>query len=150
MEKKMETATTVYWGNIGIMEEKMEITTIVYWGNIGMYIPRTKSMRIVQLAWHQLVALAGSPEVLQVRNMPLQARAGAERQRPCHAGLIGIMEKKMETTSIVYWGNIGIMEKKMETTIVYWGNIGIMDKKMETTIVYWGNIGMTVSKSLSK
>ena len=25
------------------------------------------------------------------------------------------MEKKMETT-VVYWGNIGIMEKKMETT----------------------------------
>ena len=99
----MET-TIVYRGSIGIMEKKMETTAIVYWGNIGIYIPRTKSMRIVQLAWHQLMALAGSPEVLQVRNVPLQARAGAERQRPCHAGLIGIMEKKMETT-IVYWGN---------------------------------------------
>ena len=24
----------------------------------------------------------------------------------------------METTTIVYWGNIGIMEKKMETTTI--------------------------------
>ena len=31
-------------------------------------------------------------------------------------------------------GCIGIMEKKMETTTVDWGNTGIMEKKMETTI----------------
>ena len=37
--------------------------------------------------------------------------------------------------------DIGILEKKMETTTVHWGNIGIMEKKMETTIVYWGNKG---------
>ena len=36
---------------------------------------------------------------------------------------------------MVYWGYIGIMENKMETTtIVYWCYIGIMEKKMETTI----------------
>ena len=34
--------------------------------------------------------------------------------------IIGIMEKKMETTIVLYWGCIGIMEKKMETIIVYW------------------------------
>ena len=28
--------------------------------------------------------------------------------------------------------HIGIMEKKMETSTVYWGSIGIMEKKMET------------------
>ena len=56
---------------------------------------------------------------------------------------IGIMEKKMETTTL-YWGymgSIGIMEKKMETTVVYWGTIGVMETKMETTVVYWGTIG---------
>ena len=31
MEKKTETATIVYWGNIGIMEKKMK-ATMVYWG----------------------------------------------------------------------------------------------------------------------
>ena len=37
---------------------------------------------------------------------------------------------------IVQWMELailGIMEKKMETTIVYWGYIGIMKNKMETT-----------------
>ena len=33
---------------------------------------------------------------------------------------------------------MGIMEKKMETTIVLWGYIGIMENKMEATIAYWG------------
>ena len=38
-------------------------------------------------------------------------------------GILGMMEKKMETTGIIglqgrYWGDIGIMENKMETTIV--------------------------------
>ena len=31
---------------------------------------------------------------------------------------------------------MGIMEKKMETTTMYWEYIGIMDNKMETTIVF--------------
>ena len=35
---------------------------------------------------------------------------------------------------IVYWGYIGIMEKKIETTTVYWGYKGTMEKKMELTI----------------
>ena len=29
--------------------------------------------------------------------------------------------------------NIGIMEKKMETTTAYWAYIEVMEKKMETT-----------------
>ena len=33
-------------------------------------------------------------------------------------GYIGIMEKKMETTTTLYIGCIGIMEKKMETALV--------------------------------
>ena len=48
---------------------------------------------------------------------------------------IGLMEKKMETTTMgfrVY----GTMEKKIETTMVYWVYIGMMEKKMETII--WG------------
>ena len=44
----------------------------------------------------------------------------------------------------LYWDNIGIMEKKMETTSVYWGYFGIMEKKMETGFVYWGYIGITL------
>ena len=44
----------------------------------------------------------------------------------------------------VYWGYIGIMEKKMETTtmglyrdyrVYYWGYIGIMENQMETTMM---------------
>ena len=35
-------------------------------------------------------------------------------------------------------GILGIMEKRMETTIVYWGYIGLMEKKMEATIVVIG------------
>ena len=36
MERNMETTTIVYWCSIGIMEKKMETTTIVYWGDIGI------------------------------------------------------------------------------------------------------------------
>ena len=32
-------------------------------------------------------------------------------------------------TNIAYWAYIGIMEKKMETTTIYW--VGIVEKKME-------------------
>ena len=42
--------------------------------------------------------------------------------------IIGIIEKKLETTE-VYQGYIGIIEKKMETTVVYCGYIGIMEKR---------------------
>ena len=31
-------------------------------------------------------------------------------------------------------GYIGIMEKKMETTTIYWGYIGIMENKTDTTL----------------
>ena len=34
-----------------------------------------------------------------------------------------------------YHGYIGIMEKKMETTTLYCGYIGIMEKKIETALV---------------
>ena len=30
---------------------------------------------------------------------------------------------------------IGLMEKKMETTIVYWSYIGIMERKTETALL---------------
>ena len=48
---------------------------------------------------------------------------------------MGIMEKKIMETTIVYWGYMGIMKKKMKATIVYWGYMGIMEKKMEATII---------------
>ena len=44
-----------------------------------------------------------------------------------------MMEKKMETTTIIIWGKIGMMEKKMETTIIIWGKIGMMN--------YYSNLG---------
>ena len=44
----------------------------------------------------------------------------------------------METT-IVYWGYIGtiigIMEKKMETTTVYWDDTGMMERKCKLRII---------------
>ena len=43
-------------------------------------------------------------------------------------GYIGIMEKKMETTTMGYIGSIGYILG------LYRGYIGIMEKKMETTI----------------
>ena len=34
----------------------------------------------------------------------------------------------------VYWGNIGIMEKKMETTTVYWAYIGAIRKSAKLEV----------------
>ena len=51
-----------------------------------------------------------------------------------YRGYIGIMEKKMETTTI-YRDFIGVIQS------LYRGYIGIMEKKMETTTMYRGYIG---------
>ena len=62
----------------------------------------------------------------------------------CYIGVIlGIMEKKMEST-MLYWGYIGIMEKKMESTMLCWGYIGNNGKKMESAVVCWGYIGIII------
>ena len=34
-----------------------------------------------------------------------------------------------------FLGLLGVMEKKAETTVVYWASFGIMEKKKETTVV---------------
>ena len=44
-------------------------------------------------------------------------------------GLIGIMEKNLETTTLS-WVYIGVI---VGDKGIYWGSIGIMERKMETT-----------------
>ena len=52
---------------------------------------------------------------------------------------MGIMEKKVETTIMVFSGAMWVGSWRYIYIYIYIGGyIGIMEKKMETTIVYWG------------
>ena len=57
-----------------------------------------------------------------------------------------MMEKNMETTTYSILGYIGIMEKKVKTTTVYWGYIMLHrdnGKEHGNYYVNWGYIGIT-------